>query len=122
MRVSVLILEFQNARIESQQFFDGEKFIVIGQLGKITDALAGDWLAGVDIEQKSRAAGGIHVTEQHVHGGGLARAIGAEKPKTSPVWTLRVSPFTATLVCCFNSRERYSTRKFSILRTAFIRC
>ncbi len=54
-------------------------------------------------------------TTQH-----LAGAVPVLEPKTSPESTLRFNPFNATFVACFNSRERYSTPRFSIRRIAVI--
>src|SRR5438045_3871042 len=37
--------------------------------------------------------------------------LGPRKPKTSPIWTLRLRPFSAILVCCFSLRVEYRSRE-----------
>ena len=71
----------EDARVEAEQFLGGEELVVVGQLGQVADALAGDGLAHVHAEQEGGAAGGVDEAQQHVHGGGLAGAVGAEKAK-----------------------------------------
>jgi hypothetical protein len=41
----------ENFRVEPEQFLGGEKFVVIGQLRQVADALAGDGLAHINAEQ-----------------------------------------------------------------------
>lgn len=65
--------------VEAQQLLGGEKFVIVGQLGQVADALAGDGFANVDAEEFGRAAGGADEAEEDVHGGRLARAVGAEE-------------------------------------------
>src|SRR5437899_1734067 len=50
----------------------------------------------------------------------LPAPFGPRKPKTSPVLTLRLRPFTAVLTPCPKPRPRYSTRKSRISKIAFI--
>src|ERR1051325_2961503 len=65
----------KNARIEPQEFFGGQKFVIVGQLGQITNALTRDRFAHVDAKQKGGASGGRNKAQQDVHGGGLAGAV-----------------------------------------------
>ena len=41
--------------------------------------MAGDWFAHVYVKQVGRAARGRDKPQEHIHGGGLARAVGTQK-------------------------------------------
>ena len=69
----------ENFRVKAQQLLGGEKFVVVGHLRQVADALAGDGLAHVNAEQARPTAGRRHETEQDVHRGGLAGAVRAEE-------------------------------------------
>src|SRR5437867_5151946 len=73
--------EAENAGIKAQQFFRAQKFVIIGLLRQITDALARNRLADIDAEEKSGPAGSVHKTQQHVHRRGFTRAVRPEEPK-----------------------------------------
>ena len=110
----------ENFGVKPEQLLGGEKFVIIGHLRQVADALAGDGLAHVNAEQIGRAAGRRHEAEQDVHRGGFARAVRAEEAEDFAGRTSRSRPVKATLVAWRNSRLGNSTRSFSVLRIALM--
>ena len=77
--ISLRPWQAEDARIETQQFLGTQKFVVVRQFGQVADSLARDRLADVGAKQKALPGGRIHKTEEHIHRGGLARAVGSEE-------------------------------------------
>ena len=67
----------KNSRVKAEQFLRRKKFVVIGQFGKVPNPLASDRIAHIHVKNISRAARGRDKPQEHIHGCGLACAVGA---------------------------------------------
>src|SRR6185312_15165468 len=76
---SFSIRKSKNFRVETENFFRVQKFVVVSQLRQIADALASNGLANVNAEQIRRAGRRLNKTKQGVHSCGFARAVWTKK-------------------------------------------
>ena len=64
--------------VEFEGLASGEVFVEVGVLGEVADVFAGVGFEGVFAKDFASAAGGCEEAKESLHGGGFARAVGAD--------------------------------------------